>query len=263
MSTTFTRSASTLYSFGELRRVLRNRDIEVRPPSPTATGTDRAALEDLTTEVADIPSTEALIKATRADLIDKATVGLIAEATDLAGTEEGERRGTSPGAMEPKISSGERDIVDEGESARETRGVDSVAVSSGDRPEGKPAHSSDEISSTQKDVTESASATSLELVPEHKEVYILLCPTGMNSPNGSEFSIFSAPPSIVWPRFFSGSILSPILCENPKALELRRKGGGPKAITGLASTLISIITPSIYLDESVPFSQHLVLSGSQ
>ncbi|KAK7034178.1 hypothetical protein R3P38DRAFT_2772280 [Favolaschia claudopus] len=72
--------------------------------------------------------------------------------------------------MEPKISSGERDIVDEGESARETRGVDSVAVSSGDRPEGKPAHSSDEISSTQKDVTESSSATSLELVPEHKEV---------------------------------------------------------------------------------------------
>ncbi|KAK7057056.1 hypothetical protein R3P38DRAFT_2759411 [Favolaschia claudopus] len=90
-------------------------------PRYRATGTDRAALEDLTTEVADIPSTEALIKATRADLIDKATVGLIAEATDLAGTEEGERRGTSPGAMEPKISSGERDIVDEGESARETQ----------------------------------------------------------------------------------------------------------------------------------------------
>ncbi|KAK7059529.1 hypothetical protein R3P38DRAFT_2758949 [Favolaschia claudopus] len=167
MSTTFTRSASTLYSFGELRRVLRNRDIEVRPPSPTATGTDRAALEDLTTEVADIPSTEALIKATRADLIDKATVGLIAEATDLAGTEEGERRGTSPGAMEPKISSGERDIVDEGESARETQ--------SGRRQRsGKLGGSTRGETSTQQrrdiDVTESSSATSLELVPEHKEV---------------------------------------------------------------------------------------------
>ncbi|KAK6969210.1 hypothetical protein R3P38DRAFT_2814742 [Favolaschia claudopus] len=121
---------------------------------------------DLTTEVADIPSAEALVTAARAGLIDEATVGLVAEATDLAGTEEGERRGTSPGAMEPNTNGGERDI-DEEESAREARVPRAESESESIRGN---QHSSDKISSTQKDVTESSSATSLELVPEHEEV---------------------------------------------------------------------------------------------
>ncbi|KAK7006684.1 hypothetical protein R3P38DRAFT_2793778 [Favolaschia claudopus] len=120
MSTTFTRSASTLYSFGELRRVLRNRDIEQLAPTAVRQS-----------------------------------------------DEEGERRGTSPGAMEPKISSGERDIVDEGESARETQ--------SGRRQRsGKLGSTRGETSTQQRrDIEHSKRCygeLSLELVPEHKEV---------------------------------------------------------------------------------------------